>query len=309
MVEGLAEDTDDTSYKMIPIDYSSNAIDCYGRVFTSFGKIAIMSGPGLKLLELVGLTRERPKDLPSWCPDLTCAICVRQISSIHNFKAWSLPEGDFTENLSTSHENICAVEIVGAQIDTVDSVYPYPSIGLLHDDYSDHRQVEDWLDRCLRKIQTVDEYSHDELPEAFWRTMTLDVSSDGRYPCTHQDLDLYLTTLRYLKFVSGAHHGPKVIPEEIKAAKGWVHYHLLIWLNRAFITTKGGRIGCASTNVRPGDSICILYSGPTTYVLRRYPGKRSYQFISDGYTHGLMNGEGVEMIKSGKVHTQRFILE
>ncbi len=139
--------------------------------------------------------------------------------------------------------------------------------------------------------------------------MTLDVSADGSYPCTLRDLDLFLTTLRYLKFVSGADHGPKVVLEDIKAVDGWIQRHLSIWLNRAFITTKGGRIGYASTNVRPSDSICILYSGPTTYVLRRYPGKRSYQFISDGYTHGLMNGEGVEIIKSGKVRTQRFILE
>jgi hypothetical protein len=64
-----------------------------------------------------------------------------------------------------------------------------------------------------------------------------------------------------------------------------------------------------SVQVHPSDSICILYSDPTTYLLRKYPGKDTWEFVSDGYTHGLMNGEGLEMIKSGKVRTQRFTLE
>lgn len=68
-------------------------------------------------------------------------------------------------------------------------------------------------------------------------------------------------------------------------------------------------MGFGSAQVRTSDSICILYSGPTTCLLRKYPGKDMWKFVSDGYAHGLMNGEGLEMIKSGKVRTQRFTLE
>jgi hypothetical protein len=79
--------------------------------------------------------------------------------------------------------------------------------------------------------------------------------------------------------------------------------------NRASFTTKGVRVGFGSIDVHPGDAICILYSGPTVYVLRKYPGNDAYHFACDGYTHGLMKGEGLEMIRSGEVKTQRFILE
>lgn len=63
---GFAEDTHDIFYQGILVDYSSEAVTCYWKVFTSFDKISIMSGPGLKLLEHVGVTREeRPEGLPS----------------------------------------------------------------------------------------------------------------------------------------------------------------------------------------------------------------------------------------------------
>jgi hypothetical protein len=300
---GFAEGKDERFREGIPIEYSSDALAFYWKVFALYGKIAITSRPGLGLLAYVS-SKDRPDGLPSWCPNLNCEGKV--VPMPYGYDAWPLPEdnadlNDMTQNIRTDSENPRALEIVGAQIDTIESV----TRSVVNIQAFGPR-LHKWLDECLHKTQAVYHSNHDELPEAFWRTLTGDIGVNRRFPCTDRDLYDYLTARRRLEL---GHGSGRFTDEEEAVASSWVDRYYFQWKNRAFFTTKGGQVGFGSIDVCPGDAICILYSGPTVYVLRSYPGKDAYQFVCDGYTHGLMKGEGLEMIKSGEVKTQRFALE
>lgn len=293
----------DTFREAIPVDYSPDTLACYWKTFILFGKAAITSSPGLRLLS-IAYSEHRLADLPSWCPDLS--VCGGTFVMSRQYRAWTLPESDasfsdFTENVTTNPGNARAIEITGAQLDVIDSVSPCPiSIETLRS------SIWTWLDECLEKAQLTYKSSHGKLPEAFWRTMFADIGGDGRFPSSSRGFNHYLVTRYWFQFHRDF---SSIKSSECALTEPWLVRFRIFWPNRAFFTTKGGRVGFGAINVRPGDLVCILYSGPTIYVLRRHPVKQTYEFVCDGYTHGFMHGEGLEMIKSGEIKTQRFTLE
>ncbi|KAK5656912.1 hypothetical protein OQA88_3434 [Cercophora sp. LCS_1] len=66
---GMAEGIDRVYRDQIAIDYSPEARENYWRLYTRFGKIALRHEPKLRLLSLTS-SEQRPKELPSWCPNL-----------------------------------------------------------------------------------------------------------------------------------------------------------------------------------------------------------------------------------------------
>jgi Heterokaryon incompatibility protein (HET) len=68
-VFGMAGNFDEVYQQEIPVDYSEEARAKYWRLYSIFGKIALRQEPNLRLLSIVS-SRERPDELPSWCPNL-----------------------------------------------------------------------------------------------------------------------------------------------------------------------------------------------------------------------------------------------
>ena len=62
-------------------------------------------------------------------------------------------------------------------------------------------------------------------------------------------------------------------------------------LYKRFLITKQGRMGLGPTSIQPGDSVTLLSGGRPVYFLRGQ--QPHYEFLGDGYVHGLMNGEGL----------------
>lgn len=77
---GMAKGTDEVYRKGIPIDYSEDAKINYWRLYVTFGKIAFQHEPHLRLLSMVS-SKERPDQLPSWCPNLNSTGVTGDIDS------------------------------------------------------------------------------------------------------------------------------------------------------------------------------------------------------------------------------------
>jgi Heterokaryon incompatibility protein (HET) len=73
---------------------------------------------------------------------------------------------------------------------------------------------------------------------------------------------------------------------------------------RSIFSSKKGYCGIGSNCTRPGDLICVLFGGRVPYILR--PKGNDYQCLGEAYIHGLMNGEVVDMWKSGELEATRF---
>ncbi|KAG5802093.1 hypothetical protein H9Q74_013503 [Fusarium xylarioides] len=82
---------------------------------------------------------------------------------------------------------------------------------------------------------------------------------------------------------------------------------------RRFMTTTNGYMGWAPDNIfgedseqtRPGDLIAVLFGCSTPVVIRRYGPYGYYQVIGEAYVQGLMDGEAMELVDTGKLQCTR----
>jgi Heterokaryon incompatibility protein (HET) len=154
---GFAEGRDGIFREGIPIDYSPEAIAQYWKIFALYGKIGISLRPGLRLLGSTS-SKIRPEGLPSWCPNLTCQGDTFRMPI--EYRAWPLPDSkasiyDMKEHIKTRPDNGGAIEIDGAQIDTVDYVLPSVFCGEPpHPPLIDSCHLK-WFDNCLYKTRAV----------------------------------------------------------------------------------------------------------------------------------------------------------
>ena len=76
---------------------------------------------------------------------------------------------------------------------------------------------------------------------------------------------------------------------------GQVMYH------RRVFTTKNGYLGVGSRTLTRNDKIYVLFGCNVPVVLR--PRDRQYELIGECYVHGIMNGEFVNLLDSGKAQS------
>jgi hypothetical protein len=85
-VFGMAGNFDEVYQKEIPIDYSEEARAKYWRLYSIFGKIALLQEPKLRLLSIVS-SEERPDELPSWCPNLQSPMVMSDMYAECSYSA------------------------------------------------------------------------------------------------------------------------------------------------------------------------------------------------------------------------------
>jgi Heterokaryon incompatibility protein (HET) len=86
-----------------------------------------------------------------------------------------------------------------------------------------------------------------------------------------------------------------------------------VWGNEliVFFITDAGRMGFCRRGARVGDQVCLLYGGPTPYVLRPIAttaAETHYRLIRPCYIHGVMEGELMEGIEQGQFEEETFAL-
>jgi hypothetical protein len=65
---------------------------------------------------------------------------------------------------------------------------------------------------------------------------------------------------------------------------------------RVFFITKKGYIGIAPKDSTNGDSVAILHSARTPFILREAGGvSGKWRLVGDSYVHGIMAGEALDM--------------
>ncbi|PQE03876.1 hypothetical protein CJF30_00006585 [Rutstroemia sp. NJR-2017a BBW] len=78
------------------------------------------------------------------------------------------------------------------------------------------------------------------------------------------------------------------------------------WESRRMITTAAGYVGLGGNVCKSGDVICVIYGCATPIILR---GKgNAFQLVGEAYIHGIMNGEALKGISSGKYTVRDFEL-
>lgn len=92
-------------------------------------------------------------------------------------------------------------------------------------------------------------------------------------------------------------NGPLVRPPNLSAAID--HAIRSATAHRRFFITDKGYVGLGPPNLKPGGEVCILFGGPTPFIIRstgnqtvcRFGPKPCYELIGDCYVDGLMDGQ------------------
>jgi hypothetical protein len=69
---------------------------------------------------------------------------------------------------------------------------------------------------------------------------------------------------------------------------------------RVFITDDG-HMGLRAT-AHSGDEVWLLFGGRVLYILRQ--NGDHFTFVGGCYVHGYMHGEGIDMLKAGKLNSE-----
>lgn len=73
------------------------------------------------------------------------------------------------------------------------------------------------------------------------------------------------------------------------------------------MTVRRGLYVLAPTAVKEGDVLCVLFGGATPHILRRHGS--SWLLVGECFVHGMMFGEGIEMLERGEVEEMSFDIE
>jgi hypothetical protein len=86
----------------------------------------------------------------------------------------------------------------------------------------------------------------------------------------------------------------------LEVSKWKICLNLAIGTSSRFIETTSGYLGLSPVGTKPGDILCVLKHCEIPVVLRKAPEGEHYLFVGTTFVVGLMNGEAVEFINSGR---------
>src|SRR3569833_641762 len=245
-----------------------------------------------KLLLPLWRPRESHRDrvLPSWVPDwtaqtnpetLTTEFCRSEISTD---PFYDCSRGQLA-TLVEFNPILGSLVLQGSRVDTVVKIAEAIT---LHDVETFPRidqAVQSWR-ACFSDSQPYPRGGSYE--EAFWRLMCgnrIFMDRQDAQDQTVNDGGITIAKPEKWQTIREAYEARKVTETEI--------YSPMILVNRRFFVTQSGLLGLGPVETKVGDTVHVLFGGHCPFILRPVAGKDQFQFLGDGYVHGIMDGEAV----------------
>jgi hypothetical protein len=305
---GLANDIGDGESRLrgLTPDYTLTKEETY----CNFVKDYIATTMSLDILSTVDTFSEaRPKDEPSWMPDLELPIAtVRGFGFPRKYSASLSTAVDPTQILSGPEGN-AVLSLRGFTTDTVRSISQ--DIILFSRDLKVHvSNGADAITTLWKDVQSSQlQYSGEELLRRYIKLVTaagfalpaeFPAYPLGRVVPPREVPSLIADFAAYWKRIDPSFNDFEA-NIRVSLAKQ-VHngdadqFGVLVGKachERKFFTTADGRMGLCPQDTEVGDSIVILYGGSVPYVLRDV-GTDTWRFVGECYVDGVMFGEAVE---------------
>ena len=205
--------------------------------------------------------------------------------------------------LEYATEDIDQVSIEGIHLDTVAHVIPIKSI--LNGQNSESLFVNTTI---LRKLsaditsQATYPFTGEPFWAAFFRTLTADRTALS--PRIHAEYRAKFLSL-FNDFELNDSGVPHNLPEQAWAeiSKG---IGAIIEDKDMFVTTSG-RLGLSQEGFAIGDVVCVFCGGEVPFMLRARSHDEKFEFLSECYVHGAMDGEALRNIELHQL--KLFVLE
>lgn len=295
MLSLVRPETQSEILSQVKIDYSDSGREQFWKPYLAFAKWHIQKDSSLMMFS-VAPSREKPFELPSWCPNWASTVDYTMFGDIYSYHAGFRnihDRGAFVRTIAETTN----IQVPGFRVDEVTTVistpwsfskYPHQQVG---PDGAAARLM-DWESQCLSLSQATYRQP-DSVPEAHWRTLignrrySADTAPVGDVSESYRDMKRYLVALR-----DGGRTLDKIMKRKKASMRGYFSTNELTCQGRRFFSTRGGRIGIGPADVQVGDVVCVFRSGVPLYILRYRAGEDIARLIGDAYVHGLMNAEG-----------------
>lgn len=93
-----------------------------------------------------------------------------------------------------------------------------------------------------------------------------------------------------------------MILEHSKKTRGWYRFGAATALSEDlnFFMTEKGYVGVGPRCMKAGDNVCILFGGPTPYIIRPTSTTDEYLYLGSAYVQGVMDGEIIDAWEKDK---------
>ena len=281
-------------------DYSKPTSQLNTRLF----KYIVESSRRLSILALAPFRTVEIGELPSWAPDLTYhwsdgrdAVAKDYVCSFDEYNLASFSASLDRQAVYRFSDALDQFVVRGLHFDAIISVSELLVEKLFWSLRDSVSLFKTWKADALEGDTLAPYGGFNERTNAFWRTLVVDVDPDTR---TSPSSDKYGSIFKYLfdGDFSGKLHG---LPEMTR----YMRRVITCCKGRRFFITKKGYMGLGNFGTKPGDCVCILFGGPTPFIIRDLDAGH-HQFVSDAYVHGVMYGEALAEIP--KEAEQEFVL-
>ena len=266
-----------------------------------------------KTLDILGVILEQEsnigKVLPSWVPDWSFTAFhyddgrpfLQKLASGNSVCKFYHASGDTTmpTNISSNTDHLTLKGFIFDTLADLCAIHFMPDLALF--DFNKPSQhltvIQDWDKKALEVREGLDPYIHTcGRMEAFWRTLIADAIGDER--ATEAEL-----TAEMFNVWSGRAEAPK---EENNFAESFASAVLRASHNRRFSITSNGYMVLAPAGAEEGDLVCVLLGGQPPFILRIEDGH--FYLVGACYVHGIMDGEAMEELQTGKYELQDFVI-
>ena len=212
---------------------------------------------------------------------LNIRLLSQPISGIYNTSRGYLPRGIY-EKVDNERP---ILQISGFHLDIVETSLCFPRSS--RDPSSIGPVIHQWRDLSRQT-------SHSDI--VFWLTLTLGRS--GLEVPTAEGWESMVTSLRGL------------IGSQADSMSPTTLFVDTFWRisERAFFTTKDGRIGIGNRNMRTGDQVCIFFGGCLPFILRECDDGQHHRVVGDCYIRDIAMGEAMDDFEAGVYQEKSFKL-
>jgi hypothetical protein len=326
-IYGMAENSDQRYRNGIPVDYSTENRRYYWVMFMKFAKLALLYEPHLRLLSVTD-SMSRPKELPSWCPNLDSISSTDHM--IGNYEAGWPVEGTETPRncpnfvskdgchftFSSSGE---VMEIWGSRIDCISLIHqgPMPRVDF---DRNNIVKLKSWASSMLTWLESCETFCEKVIQEPteakiVWHETMIRTGNDPKKRAVNSDLATYTLMKKVLREITALDDESSTGSSSV--SQNWLGPILLYistthehWDGRVLFATNDGKLGCASRKILPGDQACMFYGGRLIYILRELSGHHAkesqYKYVGEAYLFNHMDGEVFDLLREGILEEELF---
>jgi hypothetical protein len=88
---------------------------------------------------------------------------------------------------------------------------------------------------------------------------------------------------------------------------GFLDFAAIIVKIRSFVITKRGYVGTGPHRIESGDLVCVLLGCPVPLIIRKQ--ESNFIVVGEAYVYGMMHGETIDELESGRLELEALIFE